>query len=94
MLRGESAEPWVYGLITGTVKTYYAPEKLKSAIDFKSDRKHGKYIIYYENGNMEWNGTYTANRKTGEWIHYNRGGVPDKKEIYQNDKLIKELKLQ
>ena len=83
----------MYGMITGTVKTYFPSGKPQSSIDYKSDRKHGKYIVYYENGNMEWNGNYTANRKTGEWIHYTRNGEADKKEIYQNNQVIKEIRL-
>jgi antitoxin component YwqK of YwqJK toxin-antitoxin module len=80
-------------MISGVVKKYYPSGSIREEITCKSHRLHGPYKSYYEDGQVEWEGENAANKKVGEWILYDQKGKIQKKQIFENNQLTKELNI-
>jgi TonB family protein len=48
----------------------------------------GKYLKYFESGNLQVNGQYHNNQKTGDWLYYNDSGRTITKETYKDNVLV------
>ena len=42
---------------------------------FKNGKKHGPWIIYHKNGQLESKGTYKDGKEDGPWVQYNEDGT-------------------
>ena len=51
----------------------------------KDGKRHGKWIIYYANGNKRQEGKYAAGKKEGQWIKYYKDGPKEAVSHYKND---------
>ena len=63
------------GNIVGSFKEFYISGKLKKEIAYSnSGIKDGKYISYYENGQIKEKGNYQKGNKTGLWKQWHLNG--------------------
>jgi antitoxin component YwqK of YwqJK toxin-antitoxin module len=51
--------------------------------------KSGPYTYYYENGNVQYTGFYSNEKKDSTWKYYDPKGVLLKTEKYRNGQLVK-----
>ncbi|WP_207433413.1 toxin-antitoxin system YwqK family antitoxin [Sabulibacter ruber] len=60
------------GFLRDAVITYYdaAKTKIKEVIPYQYGQVQGEYYKFYENGQLEWQGTYDKGRKVGTWINF------------------------
>jgi len=78
---GKREGPWEQNYSGGTLKT-----------QFKNDKLEGNYQVFTISGKLRNQGKYKNNLKEGLWFWYNEDGLPVKKLVYKNDKLLsKEL---
>ena len=52
--------------------SYLTPEreKVKEVVPIKNGRKHGRYLKYYENGQLAVKGDYDFGQRVGLWYYY------------------------
>lgn len=72
------------GEISGDLIEYYADGKIFSVVNFKNDKRHGKEIQYYWNGNKSLDADYSEGDLQGAYITYHSNGKI--KDIGQADK--------
>ncbi len=70
-------------LNTRKAYAYYNNSKLKYISDTDGKYLHGKFISYYENGELKDSGYYNKNIQTGTWYYFNEFGILEKKCTYQ-----------
>ncbi|WP_157593120.1 toxin-antitoxin system YwqK family antitoxin [Rufibacter tibetensis] len=60
------------GFLRDAVISYYdaAKTKIKEVIPYQYGQVQGEYYKFYENGQLEWQGTYDKGRKVGTWINF------------------------
>lgn len=60
------------GFLRDALITYYdaAQTKIKDVVPYQFGEVQGEYLKFYENGQLEWQGTYDKGRKVGMWINY------------------------
>jgi antitoxin component YwqK of YwqJK toxin-antitoxin module len=60
------------GFPRDAVISYYdaAKTKIKEVIPYQYGEVQGQYLKYYENGQLEWRGTYDKGKKVGTWSHF------------------------
>ncbi|WP_210462171.1 toxin-antitoxin system YwqK family antitoxin [Rufibacter roseolus] len=60
------------GFLRDAVISYYdaAKTKIKEVIPYQYGQVQGEYYKFYENGQLEWLGTYDKGRKVGTWINF------------------------
>ncbi|GAB2551296.1 hypothetical protein GCM10027189_37070 [Rufibacter soli] len=60
------------GFLRDAVITYYdaAKTKIKEVIPYQYGQVQGEYYKFYENGQLEWQGSYDKGRKVGTWINF------------------------
>ncbi|MBC3540582.1 toxin-antitoxin system YwqK family antitoxin [Rufibacter sediminis] len=60
------------GFLRDAVITYYdaAKTKIKEVVPYQYGQVQGEYYKFYENGQLEWQGTYDKGRKVGTWINF------------------------
>ena len=46
---------------------------------FKDGRKHGRWVSYYDNGQVWMKGTYKNGKREGTWFDYHKDGTVDEK---------------
>lgn len=83
-------EPTVDDQNKGKLKDYYISGKIQSEADyadFKKKIKSGKFIMYYENGNIEKNMNYVNGKKDGKYLAYSENGTIEEEIDYINDKI-------
>ncbi|MEI6697223.1 MAG: LytTR family transcriptional regulator DNA-binding domain-containing protein [Bacteroidota bacterium] len=74
---GKKEGPWEQNYSGGTLKT-----------QFKNDKLEGNYQVFTPAGKLRNQGKYLNNLKEGLWFWYNEEGLPNKRFVYKNDKLI------
>jgi antitoxin component YwqK of YwqJK toxin-antitoxin module len=57
-------------------------------LDYKNGEYDGKWIGYYENGNLNHEWYYKDGKKEGKWTLYNENGSIDKVEQYKDGELV------
>ncbi len=50
------------------------------------DKKHGKWITYYQNGMKRSEGNYAQGKKEGLWVHYHKNGNVESKASFSDGK--------
>ncbi|QHL87886.1 hypothetical protein GU926_10775 [Nibribacter ruber] len=60
------------GFPRDAVISYYdaGKTKIKEVIPYQYGEVQGQYLKFYENGQLEWRGTYDKGRKVGTWSHF------------------------
>ncbi|WP_148041255.1 toxin-antitoxin system YwqK family antitoxin [Rufibacter immobilis] len=60
------------GFLRDAVITYYdaAKTKIKEVIPYQYGQVQGDYYKFYENGQLEWQGSYDKGHKVGTWINF------------------------
>ena len=60
------------GFLRDSEISYYdaAKTKIKEVIPYQYGQVQGDYYKFYENGQLEWQGTYDKGRKVGTWINF------------------------
>ena len=53
----------------------------------KDGKKEGEWVWYYDNGQLDWKGTYRNGKKEGEWVLYHDNGQLSLKGTYRNGQL-------
>ena len=95
--------PYENDLAHGQIKKY-SDGKFVAFMDFVKGKMHGKFIAYYENGILKFDGTYLKDKLEGPFYHYDNEGNLDYIEnfengnqnslkIYKNGKLKKSKKI-
>lgn len=96
-----SNEPYVDGLLDGTVKSFYPDGKILKTEEFKVGKKTGGVILYAPNGKIVSKYLYTNDRQDGPFVKYDSNGkkVVEGKynmgkkvsvwKYYENGKLVK-----
>ncbi|MEM7032886.1 MAG: hypothetical protein AAF629_25275 [Chloroflexota bacterium] len=59
---------------------------MKTGGEYKNDKKHGPWIMYYANGNKRSEGTYDEGIKVGEWRLYHKNGTLSSEATFVNGK--------
>ena len=73
------------GIIFNMRINYDSNGNLLSEVNYKNGLKEGGFTTYFEDKSIEQKGTFSAGKKTGEWITYNNEGEKIAKENYKND---------
>lgn len=68
--------------------SFYKNGLLESITSFYLNKKHGKYLNYYENGQLFVDGQYDKGTPVGNWIEYYSTGDTLCKYSFKNDTLI------
>ncbi|WP_066506605.1 toxin-antitoxin system YwqK family antitoxin [Rufibacter sp. DG15C] len=60
------------GFPRDAVISYYdaGKTKIKEVIPYQYGEVQGQYLKFYENGQLEWRGTYDKGKKVGTWSHF------------------------
>jgi len=61
---------------------------LKRVNMYVAGKIEGPYSEYYQNGDLYLTGHFHNRKKTGIWWCYHQGGLPQKREIYDNGQLV------
>jgi antitoxin component YwqK of YwqJK toxin-antitoxin module len=73
--------PWIRNFTDGTIK-------MKTT--FIKDQIEGLYVVYHLNGNVAVSGSFVHSNKNGTWVYLNDIGELEKREEYENGKLLKQ----
>lgn len=74
----------------GKLIDYYMSGKIQSEAyytDFKKGIKSGKFIMYYENGNIKRDMDYLDGKRNGKYLAYNENGKLTEEIDYVEDKI-------
>lgn len=77
---------WKNGIKDGPWEQNYSGGTLKT--QFKNNKLEGLYQVYNPDGKLRNQGKYKNNLKDGTWFWYDSNGLPNKKFVYKEDKLI------
>jgi len=50
--------------------------------------RHGEWIVYWDNGQLWYKGSYINNKRHGDWVMYYRSGKLWYNGSFINDKLV------
>ncbi len=53
--------------------------------EYKDDKKHGPWVLYYADGGKRREGDYHMGEKTGRWIEYHKNGRKAAVNHYHNN---------
>ena len=53
---------------------------------YKNGKKHGPWVYYYKNGQLNYKGTYKDGKWDGPWVYYHKNGQLDIKGTYKDGK--------
>lgn len=87
---GGVAEEITYGhdMKNGPWMQYYTDGTIKLKGFYVDDLLEGLYIVYHLNGGVEISGTFRHSEKHGSWVYLNDLGELEKREEYDEGKLI------
>ena len=74
--------PYKDGKIDGVIEWYDKEGLLIDQSEIKNGT--GRFVTYWENGNVQEEGNYKDYRKVGEWTEYNKDKVVEKVITYSN----------
>ena len=66
----------------GTWKAYLRDGRPWSIDEFKNGELDGSSTVYWENGNLRWEGKYKAGKHVGHWKWYDEQGILLREEDY------------
>lgn len=75
--------PYVNNRIEGTIEWYDTEGLLFDQSEIKNGT--GRFVKYWENGNIQEEGNYKNYRKVGDWSEYNKDKVLEKVITYSNN---------
>ncbi|WP_455586674.1 toxin-antitoxin system YwqK family antitoxin [Bacteroides sp.] len=64
------------------LREFYPEGALKSEVEVKEGKRHGRYREYYENGKLKLRGKYANNLPKGTWKYYTDEGEFEHKEKF------------
>ena len=83
-----SVIPYVDGKIEGIIEWYDISGMLIDQIEMKNGT--GRFVSYWENGNIQEEGNYKNYKKVGEWTEYNKDKEVEKVITYSDKgKIVK-----
>ena len=82
--------PYVNGKKEGVWAQYFYDGPIKVKATYKNDMIEGLATFYHPNGRVFISGPYVNNLKNGVWTHFNDKGIVEKKEIWQEGRLVSE----
>ena len=68
---------WLDGILDGVWKIFFVDGSLQMESAFKDGLRDGKQISYHPNGKVYYNGSYIADKKSGEWEYFTTEGKTD-----------------
>ncbi|NVN95736.1 MAG: LytTR family transcriptional regulator DNA-binding domain-containing protein [Bacteroidetes bacterium] len=77
---------WKNGKREGIWEQNYSGGTLKT--QFKNDKLEGIYQVFTPEGKLRNQGKYKNNLKDGIWFWYDEKGLPNKKFVYKDNKLL------
>ena len=77
----------------GYWETYNDNGEVNTKGNYKDDKKDGYWEYYWSNGNVYSKGNYKNGGYDGEWFYYHPDGRLEYKELYEYDKLVKDIPL-
>ena len=60
------------GQLYGETKKFYEKGNIKEITEYSGNMKHGKFILYNENGKPIIEGNYKNKQKDGKWKYYDK----------------------
>lgn len=69
-------------LYTGECFTTHMDGSLRSIRNYNNGLDDGKWIFYYDNGEVEVEGVFSKNKRIGEWKYYYKNGNIKYLQIY------------
>ena len=81
------------GFKQGYWEEYHDNGELFFKGNYKDDKKDGYWEYYWSNGNVYSKGNYKNGGYDGEWFYYHPDGRLEYKELYEYDKLVKDIPL-
>jgi len=75
--------------IRGVVREYYPSGKLRSYSPYLHVRRHirhGRFLEYYETGQLHWQEDFLANKRQGDFLVYYPDGTLRRRDHYEADK--------
>jgi antitoxin component YwqK of YwqJK toxin-antitoxin module len=67
---------------------YFTDGTVKMKTQYVNDQLEGLYVIYHLKGSVEISGSFVQSNKHGTWVYLDANGVLEKREEYENGKLI------
>ena len=64
------------------LREFYPEGALKSEVEVKEGKRHGRYREYYEDGTLKLRGKYANNKPKGTWKYYTEDGKFERKEKF------------
>ena len=64
------------------LREFYSEGALKSEVEVKEGKRHGRYREYYEDGTLKLRGKYANNKPKGTWKYYTEDGKFERKEKF------------
>ena len=61
------------------LREFYSEGALKSEVEVKEGKRHGRYREYYEDGTLKLRGKYANNKPKGTWKYYTEDGKFERK---------------
>ncbi len=74
--------------IGGVVREYYPSGKLRSYSPYAHVRRHyrhGRFLDYYESGQLHWQEDFIANKRQGDFLVYYPDGTLRRRDHYEAD---------
>jgi len=81
-----SKKPAKRKMFTGTKEKKYSNGKLKTSIEYKEGKRHGKAVQYYVNGNIHLSDNYIFGKREGVSKYYYQDGTIYRETDYINGK--------
>ena len=75
------------------LREFYPEGALKSEVEVKEGKRHGRYREYYEDGTLKLRGKYANNKPKGTWKYYTEDGKFERKEKFQITSTKVDLKI-
>jgi antitoxin component YwqK of YwqJK toxin-antitoxin module len=80
-----------FGERHGQWMSFYPNGEPWSEMHYDKGLKHGPNITYYENKKMRYSGWYKKDQQDSIWFYYDTLGKLEKKALFKNGRLEKEL---
>ena len=70
----KSIKNYVFGVLSGTSKTYYESGSLLKAGAYSDNTRNGEWKVYYPNRKLKEQGMYAKDVRVGVWkVYYYNG---------------------
>ncbi|MCK9618061.1 MAG: hypothetical protein M0R21_09540 [Lentimicrobiaceae bacterium] len=85
---------WKNDIKQGEWVQYFPDGNIKVSANYSNNFLNGKAVFYFPDGKTMVSGEYHKGNRENEWLYYSDTGLIEKKEIYKNGFLIKEIKME